>query len=218
MGSEVDTGWTQGRGPFKIGQTEGDAVVRHMTPRDVTNYPHNQGLCTMQREHKVRPTLTLRQCTLIAASIEAKLKEAVTAGQVNSPVLVELAKLKEYINSFQSQEDRIEALVQARLEALSQIRATGNNAKVDPELFNPAAIKQELSGVDMLEKELTQSSLSPIEQPGLTEDEIYDLLSMREDKYRTEAENAWYLQHGFNVKLRRAGLVSKSGPVNASDL
>lgn len=148
----------------------------------------------MARESKVRPSVTVKDCFIIANALDAKIMTAMESGQVSNPVVLRMAALKDYFLSFQSEEDRIEALVNARLAALGQ-PVTASEVTTN-------------LAVDSLDS-MIASTVSPIDREDLTDEQKFDLLAMRPELKRTEEENKWFLNVGTFVRMKRAGMNTK---------
>ena len=161
----------------------------------------------MARETKVRPSLTSKDCVLIASVLEREITNRISAGQVSSANVIRLAQLKDYLLSFQSDDERVEALVQQRLAAMG-IQA------------EPMITATEIPETTLTEPNYEQSdvsaAISPIDRTDLTDDQIFDLLALRDSNKRTEAENHWWLAKGTWIKMAREG--KQVSNVGASDL
>lgn len=169
----------------------------------------------MARESKVRPSLTSQECLIIASALERDFKRRMEDGEHNNPLLLKLMSLKEYMISFQSEESKLEAMVQQRLAAMGlagTAPVTMTMTDTPNSLTAEAAINLEQSMQDM-----AKTNLSPISRTDLTEDEIYDMLSLRPDSKRTPEENNWILSNGLQIKMRRAGM-AQTKPLNEGDL
>lgn len=166
----------------------------------------------MARESKVRPSLTSQECLIIAAALERDFKRRMEDGEHNNPLLLKLMGLKEYMISFQSEESKLEAMVQQRLAAMGIQQAPAQTIESPLDLTTESIINLEQSMQAM-----AKTNLSPISRTDLTEDEIYDMLSLRPDSKRTPEENNWILSNGLQIKMRRAGM-AQSKPLNEGDL
>ena len=149
---------------------------------------------------KVRPTFTLQELALLVRGVEELMDKHIRAGDFSNPILLRMMKLKTYCDSFQAVErDTSDAALLAKYIA-SQGIAVGK-----------AAIEGTVTGVG-------QELETPIvvAQEDLTDDQRYDLLSLRDSSERTEEENIWYLNVGTMVAMRR--MAKSKVPVKASDL
>lgn len=148
------------------------------------------------REPKYRPTFTDSELRLVSACIDKQIMQLVASGQHNNPTLLKCIKLKNYCDSFTAEQDQVSEIIN-RYKQAQQTANTDSAPTQTPE--------QQLAD---------QFTGSPIDNPEFTDDQIYDLLSLRDSNYRTEEENKWMLNKGTPIMFQR---LSKK-PVNPDDL
>ena len=154
----------------------------------------------MASEPKLRPSMSVRQLTLISESIDFRVTELVKAGQTNNPILLELLQLKTYCDSLQPKQTNAQALLAQYLQQNSQCNSvTAHSAQA----AQPASVAI-----------IESSTISPLDQPDLTDEQRLDLLELRKDSERTERENIWYLNVGTLIKMQRM----QRKPVTTNDL
>lgn len=152
----------------------------------------------MRAEPKLRPSMTATQLKLISECLDFRVQNLAIAGQLNSPVVLDLLELKAYCDSLQPRQ----SMAAAMLAQYMQTAGTSDSATNPASLANPAII--------------TTVSQSPLDNPALNEDQIFDLLSLRDESSRTKEENEWFLAKGFYIKLKRAGM--NKDPIDSDDL
>lgn len=147
---------------------------------------------------KVRPTFTIPEMRLLAMGQQEIIDKHIRAGEYNSPVLLAAFKLKAYCEEFQPAPEKESAnaqlaayIAQARANGLAPVQETGLAA-------HTAAV----------------ATISPLDDPNLTEDQKFDLLNLRDSTIRTENENIWMLNRGTMIMIQRAN----KKPVNPADL
>jgi hypothetical protein len=133
----------------------------------------------------------------------------VKAGDFSNPVLLEYAKLKEYVDSFK---EDLKSPAQQLQELLSK-------AGIDPAILNhakPMAIpsqgNKQVSAESLESKE--EAFNSPLDNPNLTDEQKYDLLTLKGSKNFSEQEEIWYLNVGTMIQIKRM----QNKPVDSSDL
>lgn len=154
---------------------------------------------------KLRPSMSPRQVELIADCLNFRIQELVKAGRSSSPVVLELIELKTYCESLQPKETSAQVL-------LKQYQALYGNLSEEWPVVNDVQVPIITGSI------ITESSVSPLDQPGLTQEQILDLLELRSSDERSDAENVWYLNVGTMVKLKRASAVAAKSDINEGDL
>lgn len=143
----------------------------------------------MSLETKVRPTFTIGDLQIIAICVEREIRAKVGDGKTSSVYIAHLMEIKKYAESFNP--------ASRSTAAMMLQEALGNNA-VDTNETNALesyAIAQE----------------SPLDTE-LSDGQKYDLLMLRKENERTDAENKWMLNTGTMVKIQRAsGMQVKAG-------
>jgi hypothetical protein len=171
----------------------------------------------MAREVKVRPSITVKDCIMIASVLEREITNRISAGQVSSTNVIRMAVLKDYFLSFQSNEDRIEAEVQRRMASLVGNEVPGTDADVAEPVTDASTDPAPPTVTEpVFEQADVSAAISPVDRTDLTDDQIYDLLALRDAKQRTEAENNWFLARGTWIRMAREQ--KKSTNVEANDL
>lgn len=149
----------------------------------------------MSNTTKVRPTLTVTDCQLMAAALGKEVERRIADGQLSSPVVLKLMKLKDYMLSFQSDADKIELEVQRRLAELGM---ANTNAPVS----TTSTIVQVAPVTDAIDAAI-EANKSPLDRPDLSDDDKYDLLKLRNEKDLSEKEKVWLLNVGTLIMIRR---------------
>lgn len=147
---------------------------------------------------KLRPSMTIRDLQLISECLDYRVTSLIQANQAGNPVLLELIKLKQYCESLQPKQSTAEVLLARYMME--------NNLKPS------ATIGVETSTQDLIQA----STLSPIHNPDLTDDQRYDLLALRGADERTAEETEWFLSKGTMILFKRNGI--KAGNVTEDDL
>lgn len=146
---------------------------------------------------KVRPTFTIAELRLLGKGMEELIAKHIKAGDFNNPILLTMYTLKQYCEDFQAPTAK-----QSDSEKLA--------AYIAQQTSGAAAI---IPGTAIIQ-DTNAAYASPVTNPELTEDQIFDLLNLRDSTQRTEDENIWMLNVGTMIMLRRAG----NKPVNTTDL
>lgn len=137
---------------------------------------------------KVRPTFTLPELRLLAHGMEVVVNQHIAAGDFNNPVLLDMIRLKDYCESFKAPESK-----QTTSSVLASYIARQTSGTVVP-----------IVGTAVLHATNTV----------LTDDQRYDLLTLRDSSKWSDDELAFMNNVGFVIKMRRAGLA----PVSEGDL
>lgn len=145
----------------------------------------------MSLETKVRPTFTIGDLQIIAICVEREIRSKVGDGKTSSVYIAHLMEIKKYAESFNPASRSTAAMMLQ--EALGNSTELSNETNV----LENYAIAQE----------------SPLDTE-LSDGQKYDLLMLRKENERTEAENKWMLNTGTMVKIQRASGMQ----VNTGDL
>ena len=137
---------------------------------------------------KVRPTFSLPELKLLARGMEMLANQHIAAGDFNNPILLEMIRLKDYCESFKPAESKSK---DSNLLADYIAKQTSSTAVASSDL----AVLQPVTTV-------------------LTDDQRYDLLTLRDSSKWSDDELAFMNNVGFVIKMRRAGLA----PVSEGDL
>lgn len=148
----------------------------------------------MSLETKVRPTLTIGDLQIIAVCVEREIRARVSDGKTSSVYIAHLMEIKKYAESFNPASRSTAAMMLA--EALGN---TNDGASTEVQQVEAYAIAQQ----------------SPLDTD-LTDGQKYDLLLLRKENERSDAENKWMLNTGTMVKIQRACAIKS--PVNESDI
>jgi hypothetical protein len=144
---------------------------------------------------KIRPSVTLREVQLVIDAVDTRILSLIGGGNINTPVLLELSKLKTYFESLQPKDNEAERMLAAYLAA--------SGTQVNQEALTLAMATKSPQVSDSIEATKT---VSPIDMPELTDDQRYDLLALRTEKQRTPDENKWFLNVGTFIRMKRAGI------------
>lgn len=153
----------------------------------------------MATQPKLRPSMSVRDLLIIVECLDFRVEELVKAGQTSNPIILEILKLKVYCDS-------ILPKVNEAAELLAKYMA--QNQHIVPGVTD-VSVKEQHSAI------IKAAVTSPLDNPDLTDEQKLDLLELRQDNERTEAENIWYLNVGTLIKMKRQ--FGKS-PVSSSDL
>jgi hypothetical protein len=148
----------------------------------------------MSLETKVRPTFTIGDLQIIAIALDREIKSRILSGDTSNNFVVHLMDLKKYCEGFNpSNQTSAATMLQQMLGAT--VEETSQQTKV--------------ASLDSY----ATAQVSPIES-NLTDSQIYDLLKLRKDSERTEAENNWMLNKGTMVMIQRGA----NTKLNAGDI
>lgn len=154
----------------------------------------------MAIQPKLRPSMSVRDIVIIVECLNYRVEELVKAGQTNNPIILDILRLKVYCDSLLPKVDEAATLLAKYLEQ-NQHLVTGATD----------------TGIPVKQDSIIQAAItSPLDNPDLTDDQKLDLLELRSDNERTEAENVWYLNVGTMIKMRRQ--FGAKTPVDTNDL
>lgn len=149
----------------------------------------------MSLDTKVRPTFTIGDLQIIAIALEREIKARINSGDTNNNFIVHLLELKKYAESFNSVNQSSAASLLAQM--------VGTTVETVNESIKQTQIES-----------YAISQVSPLDAPNLTDEQKFDLLSLKKESQRSQAENEWFLNVGTIIKIQR---MSKS-PINSGDL
>lgn len=154
----------------------------------------------VRKESKLRPSLSWSDMEALISSIEFTVRSSVTNQKVTAQT-VQLAELQKYFESFKPSTSVSGSSVGALLARYGDVSAvqpapvpvaTSINIPIDPE----------------------QPATDVLTDPELTNDQRFDILKLRGEHTWSDVEQAFVLNTGTMIMMRRAGIKS----VSESDL
>lgn len=158
-----------------------------------------------RKEPKLRPSNSWSELELMCKAADHYIQHCISTQQVTLETL-KLAEVKQYFESFKP--------AQPVDSALAQLLKNYNAAPVDTTQSVVATESSaEVSTATITIGEVIQS-VSPLDMPDLTNEQKYDMIKLRPESSYTDAENAFILNTGTMIMMKRASIK----PVNAGDL
>jgi hypothetical protein len=149
----------------------------------------------MAIEPKVRPSMSIQDLQVITQALEFKISAHIKAGDYNNPAVLRMSRIKAYCEGFCTAGETPEQLV-ARY--LAQQNITNISPMVAKTLTNDIEI----------------SDATGVQQTDLTDEQKYDLLKLRPASTYTDEENAFFLNTGTMIEIKRMS----NKPVSDKDL
>lgn len=133
---------------------------------------------------KVRPTLTPDGVSIIVDALTTKMDILMAKGNYNDPSLFKVLQVLNYMKT--------------------QDTALATNARNTIQQATQAVSSDILQTSEPITTPIkTTVNQSPLDIPDLTDNQIFDILSLVDSTRRTEAENEWYLSKGTLIMIQR---------------
>lgn len=157
----------------------------------------------MQDNTKVRPTFTITEMSLLARGVGEILAKHIQAGDFNNPVLLQLAKLKEYCESYKpkANENSANALLAKYMQQYAGTQTS-----------EPVAASQLVESEQSIL--INANEMSVLDNPALTDEQRYDILCLKDESLYSDNEKAFFLNTGTMIKIHR----QMGKPVSTGDL
>ena len=137
-------------------------------------------------EPKLRPSISVSDMSLLSKALDTEIRKRIAEGNKGLETL-QVAKLKEYIDSFKPVETTMPDLLAKYTQTSEQI----------------TVVAGEIPSVSDLELVNTVQSISVLDDSTLTDEQKYDLLSLEDSKKYTAEEVAFMNNVGFMIKMQR---------------
>lgn len=177
----------------------------------------------MLKPTKFRPTFTRMELNAIIQACTDSLRARVQAGDFDSPLVKHLAEVKKYTERFIANIDdpldnktgRGQAQVMEPSIA-DKLRALGLDESYLSSGDSQAAFYSQQMPTTLAGSEPSQYYNSPLDNPELSEEQVYDALLLKDQSIYTSAETEFFLNKGTIIRMKREA--AKIKQVSTDDL
>lgn len=142
-----------------------------------------------RKEPKLRPSFSVSEMMLLSKVLDQDIKSRVLAGDVSGETLL-VAGLKQYVDTFKPSMVDNSALLAMYMQTAQ--------LPVNPELLG-----QSPTAEDIKQLQQTKAHESCLDNPELSDEQKYDMLTLRGVETFSERETEFYNLKGFAIKLAR---------------